>query len=570
MLQIFKSCTVHKMTHLFVADVLSSDESKLPNNWHLWSSDMSDQFTLMINNFLSSLTDRTSIPDHAQLISNMSTNKGGIGLQHPRCTAIPSLILSFKRCIEYTSQGVWIGRTEEPVKLPRNITSMYENWQSSHQKCFKVFSKYATAIAEVCVSDTVDNGMTHFLYRSSPNTCKERIKDEASVRIMRFIKKELKHNLTNKKLGEILLCSTSKALTEMPRSDPDNRMANDHFQITLTRKLRMPLWPDHDVITCVCGQQMDVFGDHAFCCKKIVKNSMSNEIRDGFIRIFKRLLVTAKLIPGAASIEKELQGLIQLAPKLRPFDLSIKLDHVIGKDRWRTSLDRIGIDVTVISSAASSSAASRTAQHKESNVRLQDGEQKKFAREAYTNGDSGVTLTGDEIIGEILSSNSALIPFTVTEFGQLGSLAQRFLYGTDAMALPHFDDDQVNAKAAAELARSKKVPRGILPRANAVWRRECPDEFYGHSYKAMDPKTWAEQQLGLVMSRATSNQILRAHKRVKAKPNDAGPTSKLGSLLRDGAQYLATDRTIISIQNTDGMTNPVSSPLTHSSIIPSV
>ena len=47
---------------------------------------------------------------------------------------------------------------------------------------------------------------------------------------------------------------------------------------------------------------------------------------------------------------------------------------------------------------------------------------------------SGVTLTGDEIIGEILTTNSALLPFTVTEFGQLGSLAQHFLYGTiDAM-----------------------------------------------------------------------------------------------------------------------------------------
>ena len=67
-------------------------------------------------------------------------------------------------------------------------------------------------------------------------------------------------------------------------------------------------------------------------------------------------------------------------------------------------------------------------------MRLQDGEQKKFNQEAYTNNDSGVTLTGDEIIGEILTTNSALLPFTVTEFGQLGSLAQHFLYGTiDAM-----------------------------------------------------------------------------------------------------------------------------------------
>ena len=123
-------------------------------------------------------------------------------------------------------------------------------------------------------------------------------------------------------------------------------MANDHFQITLTRKLRMPLWPTHDSITCACGQQMDAFGDHTFCCKKIVKNSMSNEIRYGFIRILKHLLVTAKSILGAASIEKELPNLLhQLAPKLRPCDLSIKLDHITGKDRWHTSLDRIDINL---------------------------------------------------------------------------------------------------------------------------------------------------------------------------------------------------------------------------------
>ena len=73
---------------------------------------------------------------------------------------------------------------------------------------------------------------------------------------------------------------------------------------------------------------------------------MSNEIRYGFIRILKHLLVTAKLIPGAASIEKELPNLLhQLAPKLRPCDLYIKLDHVTGKDRWHTSLDRIDINL---------------------------------------------------------------------------------------------------------------------------------------------------------------------------------------------------------------------------------
>ena len=35
-LQVFRQCTVHKMTHLFTSDVLSSKMSDLPKNWHLW------------------------------------------------------------------------------------------------------------------------------------------------------------------------------------------------------------------------------------------------------------------------------------------------------------------------------------------------------------------------------------------------------------------------------------------------------------------------------------------------------------------------------------------------------
>ena len=80
MLQMFKTCTIHKMTHLYASDVVTEGVANLPNNWHLWRSKMSDEFTNMTNSFLSEVTGRSSIPDHAMLISNMSTNKGGLGL----------------------------------------------------------------------------------------------------------------------------------------------------------------------------------------------------------------------------------------------------------------------------------------------------------------------------------------------------------------------------------------------------------------------------------------------------------------------------------------------------------
>ncbi len=104
-----------------------------------------------------------------------------------------------------------------------------------------------------------------------------------------------------------------------------------------------------------------------------------------------------------------------------------------------------------------------------------------------------------------------LDPITVTEFGMFGSLFNRFLFSTDALPQPPFDANSVQAKAAAELARSKKVPRGIIIRANDIWRHKYPDECYGYSYKAMDLKSYAVQQLGLITTTAISNHILYVH-----------------------------------------------------------
>ena len=145
------------------------------------------------------------------------------------------------------------------------------------------------------------------------------------------------------------------------------------------------------------------------------------------------------------------------------------------------------VSMSQLFSPASSSDASKTAQQKESNeVRLQDGEQKNFIREAYTNNN-----LSDEIIGGI---------FGITEFGQPGSLACIVSYGTDAIQLKYFDNDQanVNANVAAEFARSEKVvPHGILPRAGA-------NDIRANSALAKCMLTLTKQY--------NFNHILRAHK----------------------------------------------------------
>ena len=147
---------------------------------------------------------------------------------------------------------------------------------------------------------------------------------------------------------------------------------------------------------------------------------------------------------------------------------------------------------------------------------MRDGEKEKFCRKGHTEKGTNITLSGDEVIGKVLKTNSALIPITVTEFGQFGSLFERFLFDKEAMKIPNFRKNQKNAKRAAALARSTKVPFGILKRANEIWRTEHSDEFYGFSYKAMDPLSYAEQQLGIIATTAIANHILRAYRKVKS------------------------------------------------------
>ena len=124
-------------------------------------------------------------------------------------------------------------------------------------------------------------------------------------------------------------------------------------------------------------------------------------------------------------------------------------------------------------------------------------------RRGKTDGDTGITLTGDQMIRRIIHNRErrmALLPIAISPHGHVGSLTERFLYGTDPDPLPSFISTRRYAQEAAELAISPTVPRGLLPRANVLWHESHPEISYSGSYKAMDPRVYFDQQLGLIIS----------------------------------------------------------------------
>ena len=127
--------------------------------------------------------------------------------------------------------------------------------------------------------------------------------------------------------------------------------------------------------------------------------------------------------------------------------------------------------------------------------------------------DTGITISGEEIIEDLYNSKMQLIPFAISPLGLFGPTINRFLYGKtidsnnihniNATTFPH-------TLKMANRASSNEVPSNILERANDIWRRQHPTENFGLSYKSPDPSTYYTQQFGRDVCFATGSAGLEA------------------------------------------------------------
>eukprot|EP00956_Cyclotella_meneghiniana_P025323 scaffold52646_cov44-Cyclotella_meneghiniana.AAC.2 len=288
-----------------------------------------------------------------------------------------------------------------------------------------------------------------------------------------------------KVLPGILDRRTSMALMTMSRLEERQRIKNNIFAIALKRKLRLKIFDNvqhhickctkpiddygdhflgctlcHKTTACKCTKPIDDYGDHFLGCTLCHKTTASNGIRDGIIQVFQRVLPVAKMIKSTTQVECETHNIVPSLPRLKPFDLSIRLDHSLDPGAWRVPFSRIGFDVVMIhSTQPSKSTPSEAATYNETDLRLRVGKRKKFERSrGGTNILTKRTLTPDEVIGEIFDSNYSFVPIAIGPHGEIGSLFNRFLHGGNTLPLPNFNKDRPNAERAAKRSISTSTP----------------------------------------------------------------------------------------------------------------
>jgi hypothetical protein len=86
-----------------------------------------------------------------------------------------------KRCLQYVHQGVWLGFNKPCPLLPRTITSLYEDWESSTNRTWEIFKKYLKTFNSVSLEhpDT-DND---YIFKASLNGSKDKMKEYAAKQL---------------------------------------------------------------------------------------------------------------------------------------------------------------------------------------------------------------------------------------------------------------------------------------------------------------------------------------------------------------------------------------------------
>jgi hypothetical protein len=251
---------------------------------------MTDQFSSLLNSFLARVLTTTTIPPHAHVISTISLQNSGLGMQHPRLAAVPSFVFTTKHCIQYAKQGIILPATTPNITLPKALTSLYKNWQHPCSMCtsFKIFQHFAPDIA--CITqhgttiDGIDNPIAQntlvdrFVNSSSLATARDTIKLYAGARYITNLEHTEDVSILHAR-PSILEPHSSLPLVAMSRTNRHDRMDSRSFVVAMKRKLRLELWPQPSAPKCVCGCAVDKYGDHFFSCQSFNKTKMSNAMQ---------------------------------------------------------------------------------------------------------------------------------------------------------------------------------------------------------------------------------------------------------------------------------------------------
>ena len=240
--------------------------------------------------------------------------------------------------------------------------------------------------------------------------------------------------------------------------------------------------------------------------------------------VLQRPLATAGYIHQHAKLDTERRDLIDLDKALRPLDVSFDIGTPTAANAaaYTCEYTTIGADVTI--SFAPTRKIPNVANVKNivtaiAEQHLQQRERGKLVRNKEDNPITHASITGEQVIGNLIRKGTVLIPAAICPHGAWGPMFENFLFHYQPAQPLKIDPlTTPNAYTMHQMATTSPCPLGIIHTANAVWKRTRQRRFYGNSYTAPTPKEYTLGELGLGITKALASHLKKAEQHFGTHP----------------------------------------------------
>jgi hypothetical protein len=518
-LRLFSMCLIQKIPHLLSSDVMYH----LPHNdadppWEEWCGPLTQTTDTIIQTFLSTLLDVDTIPEYAVLISQLGLSAGGLGILCPRLRAAPDFVLTMTSVCRRATRGFSFHKTLLPHQIHPSLRSLFTIDDNPNSLFLRRLHCLLPHFAKIGSAPTTpdESRINAFLHSTSPKSARDRINKYCTAYLHGATHQEFAMNAREHihLLPSILSPQTSYPLIGMCRSVASHRLPPWIFTLCMKRKLRLPILDDAPRRKCACGRHPDKFGDHAFQCTRICKIGVHNNIRNGLPLVLTPALSASGYLLPTSQFQVEPMLHLPSDPNARPFDISFNPEPSIPPIITHACpYTTIGADITISNTPSCPSIDFDSPDvlriiSANADSHLQVFERRKLCRGNKRDPDTGLTIRGDDVIGDILHRNMTLLPFAIDPFGRLGPLARTFLFGTPPRSPPSFPPSRPNATEMLRRITSAPGPTGILPHADSSWKsKRTGHAFFGNSFTAPTPSISTLQQLGLCISKSFASHI---------------------------------------------------------------
>lgn len=411
------------------------------------------------------------------------------------------------------------------------------NWTTSQRTPFQILRKYLPQIIPI-IDKNITSPFTHHKLHTFINNNPAHLMHDKIIHEYYNIHPERIFNQCPKAvqphLPSLMQSPVPTTLIKPCRIIENNRLNNLNFSLSFRRSHRIPLFPPNHQLTCPCGKDLDIYGDHLFHCRSHSKKAMHNTIRDSLHTITSTLGPYASFITNTNCCKKEEEDLLPSFPLLRPGDVTIHTtDDPLAK-LCRHNHPITAIDCTTtpaLTHRQSNPSSFQEATHNHISLHLKC-EKGKYNRGPYQI-NKKTQICGETITKEINDQNITLLALTFDDFGAKGPQACKYL--TDQKKTPTITNPKElesftnEGRKAYKKATNQKRYSALLPRANKGWKKLHNETWFGATYQVTHPSRWAEHHLAQNTNIAILNHIKyglstieKHHTRTKKKNNPVG------------------------------------------------